>query len=434
MQIATFFNSRGGDRKYNAEHWANYFRPLFKTGVFNGGLQVVANGGMSVKVNAGYAWIDGYGYRNTDKEPLIIDLEVASGNLNRYDAIKIRLDIPERTIYAYAEKGENAASPKRPVNIRSDTVFELTIAEVYIAAGTTEITQSMITDTRMDAEKCGWVTGAVEQITFEQITKQFDEFFTRYSKQVLTEYQDYLSNITTDEQQATAVLEEYKAQLEKYQKEQQAGFESWVESLKDILSEEAVGNLQEEIGEMQKKYEELKKVAFTGSYDDLSNKPSIPLVDTGKIIWNGNVAIPVNTNVLNGVGINIGTQLMKYNMLEVHICTDVVSYVREDNDYSSSPTDSDLNIIPIFLIREDDSSGGYIVDPANKWSDFPVFRVFKGTAYITSEELKGNLCEIGFFAWAPGGKSTGNFFCSCSKKIGNGPYLHQIIGYEIHKY
>lgn len=30
MEIATFFNSKGGDRKYNATHWANYFKPLQK--------------------------------------------------------------------------------------------------------------------------------------------------------------------------------------------------------------------------------------------------------------------------------------------------------------------------------------------------------------------------------------------------------------------
>lgn len=174
MEIATFFNSKGGDRKYNAAHWANYFKPLFKSGVFNGDLQVVANGAMSVTVKAGYAWLIGYGYQNT--EPLVIDLEVASGNLNRYDAIKIKLDLSARTITAYADKGGNAASPAKPVNTRSDTVFEITIAEVYIAAGTTVITQSMITDTRMDNAKCGWVSGAVDQIDFSQIYAQFNKY------------------------------------------------------------------------------------------------------------------------------------------------------------------------------------------------------------------------------------------------------------------
>lgn len=47
---SSFFNSKDHDRRYNARHWADYFLPLFKTGVFNGDLQVVVNGGMSVKV------------------------------------------------------------------------------------------------------------------------------------------------------------------------------------------------------------------------------------------------------------------------------------------------------------------------------------------------------------------------------------------------
>ena len=46
----SFFNSKDHDRVYNARHWADYFFPLFKSGVFNGDLQVVANGGMTVKI------------------------------------------------------------------------------------------------------------------------------------------------------------------------------------------------------------------------------------------------------------------------------------------------------------------------------------------------------------------------------------------------
>ena len=87
----SFFNSKDHDRVYNARHWADYFFPLFKSGVFNGDLQVVANGGMTVKIKSGYAWIDGYGYHLTDG--LVVDLETASGNMNRADSIVIRLDL-----------------------------------------------------------------------------------------------------------------------------------------------------------------------------------------------------------------------------------------------------------------------------------------------------------------------------------------------------
>ena len=268
MEIATFFNSKGGDRKYNAAHWANYFKPLFKSGVFNGDLQVVANGAMSVTVKAGYAWLIGYGYQNT--EPLVIDLEVASGNLNRYDAIKIKLDLSARTITAYADKGGNAASPAKPANTRSDTVFEITIAEVYIAAGTTVITQSMITDTRMDNAKCGWVSGAVDQIYFEEQktriafdVEDFEEGIDQKQTAAGEYLQDYKDSVADDKTAADAFLENFKQYLQNYTSQQQSEFEAWVETIKGILDDETAGKLLLYIQELQERADVMEKIAAT---------------------------------------------------------------------------------------------------------------------------------------------------------------------------
>ena len=170
----SFFNSKDHDRKYNARHWADYFYPLFKSGVFNGDLQVVANGGMSVKIKAGYAWIDGYAYHLTDS--LVLDMENASGNLNREDNIVIRLDLTNRWIRAFYVPGTYYTTAVPPEPQISATVHELVIARISVAAGTTEITQDMIEDTRMNDNLCGWVCGAVKQIEFEQIYAQFDAF------------------------------------------------------------------------------------------------------------------------------------------------------------------------------------------------------------------------------------------------------------------
>lgn len=279
MEIATFFNSKGGDRKYNAAHWANYFKPLFKSGVFNGDLQVVANGEMSVTVKTGYAWLIGYGYQNT--EPLKIDLEVASGNLNRYDAIKIKLDLSARTITAYADKGGNAASPAKPVNQRTDTVYEITLAEVYIAAGTTVITQSMITDTRMDNSKCGWVAGAVDQIDFSQIYAQFNQYFNEQrfrivndveafeagidqKQQAAADYlQQYEGEVDNDKTAADEFLENFKQYLQNYTSQQQSEFEAWVDTIKGILDEEVAGRLLLFIQDLQERVDYMETVAAT---------------------------------------------------------------------------------------------------------------------------------------------------------------------------
>lgn len=238
----SFFNSKDHDRVYNARHWADYFAPLFKSGVFNGNLQVVENGGMTVKINDGYAWIDGYAYHLT--EGLTLDIETASGNMNRKDNIVIRLDLTNRWIKGAAVTGTYySGEAQAPAPSITPTIHELVIARINVAAGTTEITQDMIEDTRMDGKLCGWVCGAVEQIDFAQIKAQFDTFFEKYEADIQKQYAEYLQNIGSLETQGNTAYEDMKAQFEEYAAEQQADFEAWVESIKDILDGNVAGNL-----------------------------------------------------------------------------------------------------------------------------------------------------------------------------------------------
>ena len=205
-ELSSFFNAINHDRKYNASHWADYFKPLFCNGVFNNDLQVIANGSMQIMIKPGYAWINGYGYHNTDN--LILDIETASGNLNRVDSIVLRLDLTERKIGAIVRKGNNASQPVSPQNERTGVLYDIKLADINVAAGTTNISQSMITDKRMDSDVCGWVTGSVEQIDFSQISVQFETYFNEFQT-------DNLNN-----------------------------FNVWFERMKEQLSEEAAGNLQ----------------------------------------------------------------------------------------------------------------------------------------------------------------------------------------------
>lgn len=238
----SFFNSKDHDRRYNARHWADYFAPLFKSGVFNGDLQVTANNDMTVTINTGYAWIDGYAYHLT--EPLIINLETASGNMNRVDNIKIRLDLSNRWIKHAEDTGNYYSGEPVPTEPEvTATVHDLVIARVNVAAGTTAITQDMITDTRMDETLCGWVCGAVQQISFEQIKAQFDTFFAKYQADIQTDYAEYLQHIASLETQANTRYAEMDEEFTAYENQQKADFEAWVESIKDILDEAAAGNL-----------------------------------------------------------------------------------------------------------------------------------------------------------------------------------------------
>lgn len=224
----SFFNSKDHDRVYNARHWADYFAPFFKSGVFNGSLQVVANSGMTVKINEGYAWIDGYMYHLD--APLVLDIETASGSMNRKDNIVVRLDLTNRWVRSFGVTGSyysNTATPPEPGI--SATIHELVIARINVAAGTTEITQDMIEDTRMDGDLCGWVCGTVEQIEFEQIYSQF-KAFQELKKE---EFIEYIGDLENELQENTTKWAN--------------NFTAWLENLKQQLDEDAAGNLQNQI-------------------------------------------------------------------------------------------------------------------------------------------------------------------------------------------
>ena len=253
----SFFNSKNHDRIYNARHWADYFFPLFRSGVFNGDLQVVANGGMTAKIKAGYAWIDGYGYHLTDQ--LVVDLETASGNMNRADSVVIRLDLTNRFIKAFCKTGSyyaGAAIPPEPEI--TATIHEIVIAHISVKAGVTEITQDMITDTRMDKAVCGWVCGAVEQIDFSQATAQFEKFFSDYEADIRTQYGLYMQDIGRLETQGQNRYDSMDQEFTDYENQQKENFTNWqqavkneftawVDTIKNILDEAAAGHLQNEI-------------------------------------------------------------------------------------------------------------------------------------------------------------------------------------------
>lgn len=79
------------DRVYKAEDWAWYFATFIANGIFpkpSDGLQVVAYSGMEIRVNAGYAFINGYAFRNP--ATLSVTLDTAEGALNRVECLYVR--------------------------------------------------------------------------------------------------------------------------------------------------------------------------------------------------------------------------------------------------------------------------------------------------------------------------------------------------------
>lgn len=252
MEKSSFFNSVSHDRTYKAEDWAEYFASFIGNGVFpvpSMGLQVVANDGMKLNVKTGKAWINGYFYFNTGD--LAVELDTADGQLNRIDRVVVRWDLTNRVMSVKVKSSSFSASPTAPALQRDADIYELALADIYVGAGVTAITQSKITDQRLNTSLCGVVVGVVEQIDPSAITAQFNNFFELYRALITDEYNAYVASVSGYENDAAADYETFLQSLENYEASARTEFEAWFEGIKNTLSGDIAGQLTLEVEDLQ---------------------------------------------------------------------------------------------------------------------------------------------------------------------------------------
>ncbi len=193
MEKSSFFNDIDDDRVYFAEDFARHLAKYFTNGIFNNELKVIANNDMTVTIQEGDANIEGYRYTNTASLTKTID--TADGSLKRIDNVVIRLDLTNRLISAQIIKGTFSDSPSAPSLVRSSTIYDLKLAEVYIGNGVTSITQANITDTRFNKNMCGNVVSTVETIDTTDVYNQLYTKFEEIIQQETTEFTAWFNRI-----------------------------------------------------------------------------------------------------------------------------------------------------------------------------------------------------------------------------------------------
>lgn len=185
------------DRTYNAEDFASYFSKFISDGVFadpTDGLKVSAQSGLKVTVKAGSAYIDGYYYELT--EDTILTIQVNSSSYVQTDSVVVRLDKVNRKMSLVLKQNNTNVS-------RTSTVKELQLATIKKDVGSSSVSAADITDKRPYNEVCGFVTGAVQQIStsdlFSQFTAIFNEWFDgikgQLSQDVATSLQRQINDI-----------------------------------------------------------------------------------------------------------------------------------------------------------------------------------------------------------------------------------------------
>lgn len=228
---SSFFTSLNGDRKYKSSDFAEYFSTFIGNGVFpnpSNNLLVTSNGDMTVTISPGYAWINGYMYANTDN--LILIIENSDSALKRIDRIVVRCDFVTREIKTYIKKGSFSQNPSAPVLTRDTDAYELCVAEITINNGAINISQSNITDTRLNSELCGIVTQTINEIDTTTLYNQLQSHIQEKSLDMQTWIDEAKEFFTND-------------------------FNIWFEGIKDILDENTAGNLLNEINKLKEAME-----------------------------------------------------------------------------------------------------------------------------------------------------------------------------------
>lgn len=184
-------------------------------------LQVGAGSGMNVVVNPGFAICAGGLKLEENQRTLAI--QAADSNYDRIDTVVLRWNDndSERICDLYIVEGIPAASPLRPELTRTESIWELGLADLFVNKNSSAISNQRITDTRYETARCG-------------IISAISEFDT-----------------TTLYQQVQADLAGFKAS-------EQADFITWFNDIKGQLSEDAAGNLQKQIGTLESLKTEVK--------------------------------------------------------------------------------------------------------------------------------------------------------------------------------
>lgn len=276
MEKSSFFNSVSHDRTYRAEDWAEYFASFIGNGVFpvpSTGLQVVVDNGMNLLLKAGKAWINGYFYNNTSD--LTITIGTADGQLNRIDRIVVRWDLTNRIISAEVKSSTYSASPTAPALQRDADIYELALADVYVGAGVTAITQSNITDQRLNTSLCGVVAAVVEQIDTEAFNAQLQAWFAEYQSLSAAEYNTLVSYMNSLKLQGNTQYDAFEQHMADFEAQAAAEFNSWFNGLQDVLDENAAANLMNVTNALDARVDLIEAVIF----NDITENPFLILFD-----------------------------------------------------------------------------------------------------------------------------------------------------------
>lgn len=238
------------DRAVDSVVLRKLMKDYFTNGVHGIGdstcLQVSAlfDGSDTVYVSPGEAMIQGAtGYIEDIAE---LPLTAADNDLPRIDTVVVRLNdnIDFRNMYLDIVIGTPSSVPVAPALTRSDSIWEIGLADLYRTANSTIITNSSITDTRLDSERCGYVT-AIDRLDTASLMKQLNAWYKEFVAAADSDYAE-------SRQYYLTLCQEIVDALLAFESVTRDEVLEWFELMKGQLSEDAAVNLQNQLNDLKR--------------------------------------------------------------------------------------------------------------------------------------------------------------------------------------
>lgn len=265
-----FYNSVNGDRKYNSIEMSSLFDGLINDGIYMSiGTQfmVKASEGLTLSIGEGRAWLR-HTWTLNDSE-LLIDIETPDLLLPRIDAVVIEVNHSDeiRANAIKIIKGTPATNPVRPTLEDNKLVKQYPLAYVAVAKDATDITQADITN-MVGTSDMPYVTGVLQSMNIDDLIAQWNQQWTEWKAEKEQDSDDWTTAQRAEweewvgkmQQAMITWTEEYANELiffknrefadfNAFQANAETAFDLWFDNLKTQLSEDAAGNLQNQIDE-----------------------------------------------------------------------------------------------------------------------------------------------------------------------------------------
>lgn len=277
-----FYNSIEKDRLYDAIQVSKIFDGIIVDGVYNTvGEAFIVQASEEpnlVIVGPGRAWFNHTWSENDGY--LEIELEEPETVVDRIDALVIDVDerVSVRANQLLVVKGTPSSTPQKPAMLHEPEHNQYPLAYITRKAATPVISQAQI-ENAVGSSECPFVTGVLEGLDVDLMLLQWRTAWTEFIAACQAHIDEWENAAKED---VAIFIRAFKDQMDAWESTQKEDFQKfynefktgaiiyeqeyiqWVDHLKDILEEDALGSLLLEMEQIKEDIE--KQVANTRDY------------------------------------------------------------------------------------------------------------------------------------------------------------------------